>query len=169
MRLTTTLVVLAIALSIVVISCNRKNQEEKMSAPIAKKIKKELTIHNHTRIDNYYWLNDRDDPEVIQYLKDENAYTKSMLKHTEDFQQKLFDEMVGRIKQEDISVPYKENGYFYYSRYEEGKEYPIYCRKKGSLASRVRYSVVKVLYEPIIIYFLDLDLYTLIEKVSSVS
>jgi len=101
--------------------------------PQAKKINKELIAHGHTRVDNYYWLNDRDNPEVISYLEEENAYTEEMLKHTKDFQEKLFNEIVGRIKQTDESVPYKLNGYFYYTRYEEGKEYPIHCRKKDNM------------------------------------
>ena len=104
-----------------------------MKPPVAKKIDKELTIHGHTRLDPYYWLNERENPEVIDYLNAENKYTKSLMKHTEKFQEKLFKEIVGRIKQTDMSVPYKLNGYFYYTRYENGKEYPVYCRKKGSL------------------------------------
>jgi oligopeptidase B len=108
---------------------------KKAIPPQAKIIKKELTAHGQTRIDNYYWLNDREDPEVISYLEEENAYTEAVLKHTEEFQGKLFDEIVGRIKQTDESVPYKLNGYFYYTRYEEGKEYPIHCRKKESMES----------------------------------
>jgi oligopeptidase B len=108
---------------------------QKAIPPQAKIIKKELTAHGQTRIDNYYWLNDREDPEVISYLEEENAYTEAVLKHTEEFQGKLFDEIVGRIKQTDESVPYKLNGYFYYTRYEEGKEYPIHCRKKESMES----------------------------------
>ncbi|MBU8892763.1 MAG: S9 family peptidase [Bacteroidales bacterium] len=107
--------------------------ETKMNPPIAKKIAKELTIHEDTRIDNYFWLNERENPEVIKYLEDENAYTKSVLKPTEKFQENLFHEMKSRIKETDESVPYEKNGYFYYTRYEEGKEYPIYCRKKTSL------------------------------------
>ncbi|RLD79709.1 MAG: oligopeptidase B [Bacteroidetes bacterium] len=104
-----------------------------MKPPVAKKINKELTAHDHTRIDPYYWLNERENQEVISYLEAENAYTSAMLKHTEEFQTELYDEIVGRIKQTDMSVPYKRNGYYYYSRYEEGKEYPVYCRKKGNL------------------------------------
>ena len=100
---------------------------------MAAKKAKELTIHGHTRIDNYYWLRERENPEVISYLEAENAYRESNMKHTEQFQKDLFEEIVGRIKQDDESVPYKDNGYYYYSRYEEGKEYPIFCRKKGSL------------------------------------
>jgi oligopeptidase B len=104
-----------------------------MKPPIAKKIPKELSIHGDTRIDNYYWLREREDQEVIDYLNAENAYTKERLKHTEPLQEELFKEMKGRIKEEDQSVPYKDNGYFYITRYEEGHEYPIYSRKKETL------------------------------------
>ncbi|RLD79454.1 MAG: oligopeptidase B, partial [Bacteroidetes bacterium] len=104
-----------------------------MKPPVAKKIDKELIAHDQTRIDPYYWLNDREDQEVITYLENENAYTKAMMEHTEELQTELYDEIIGRIQQTDMSVPYKRNGYFYYSRYEEGMEYPIYCRKKGML------------------------------------
>ena len=103
--------------------------------PIAKVIPQELIIHGDARVDNYYWLNNPDDPEVIDYLEAENAYTSAMLKHTEAFQEELYNEIVGRMKQDDQSVPTLDNGYYYYSRYEEGKEFPIYCRKKGSLES----------------------------------
>jgi oligopeptidase B len=108
---------------------NTKN----IQPPDATKKPKELTIHGDTRIDNYYWLNDRENPEVIEYLEAENRYTESVLKPTEDLQEKLFEEMKSRIKETDHSVPYFFNGYYYYSRYEEGKEYLIYCRKKGTL------------------------------------
>jgi oligopeptidase B len=101
--------------------------------PIAKKQPKELSIHGDTRVDNYYWINERENPEVIAYLNAENAYTKEMMANTEELQEELFNEIVSRIKQTDESVPYKENGYYYYTRYEAGKEYPIYARKKGSL------------------------------------
>jgi len=113
-------------------SCNQP-QSDKIKAPVAKKIKKELTIHNDTRIDYYFWLNDRENKDVIAYLEAENEYTKAVLKHTETFQDKIYNEMVSRIKQNDQSVPYLSNGYYYYTRYQEGKEYPVYCRKKGSL------------------------------------
>lgn len=106
---------------------------EKLMAPQAKKIKKVLSSNGDDRLDHYYWLNDRENPEVIKYLEEENAYTKECLNHTEKFQKNLFKEMVGRIKQTDESVPYKLNGYWYYTRFEEKKEYPIYCRKKESL------------------------------------
>lgn len=101
--------------------------------PLLKKISKELKIHNDIRIDNYYWLNDRENPEVIDYLKAENDYTKAMMEHTESFQKDLFEEMKGRIKENDSTVPYKLNGYWYLTRYETGKDYPIYLRKKEIL------------------------------------
>jgi oligopeptidase B len=107
--------------------------EQKMEPPIAKKEAKELTIHGDTRIDEYFWLREREDSAVIAYLEAENAYRESVMKNTEELQSKLYEEIVGRIKQTDMSVPYRLNGYYYYTRYEEGKEYPIYCRKKGSL------------------------------------
>ncbi len=104
-------------------------------APVAEKIKKELTIHSHTRVDFYYWMNDINNPKVIEYLESENEYTKQALAHTDELQKKIFNEMVGRIKKEDESVPYRYNSYLYYRKYEEGKEYPIYCRKKESLSA----------------------------------
>ena len=101
--------------------------------PLAVKKPVELSIHGDTRTDNYYWMRERENPEVISYLEEENAYREYMMKGTEDFQEQLYEEMIGRIKQDDQSVPYLKRGYYYYTRYEEGKEYPIHCRKKGSL------------------------------------
>ena len=103
-----------------------------IQAPVAEKIKKELTVHGDTRIDNYYWLNDREDPRVIAYLQAENAYMDSITKPSAKLKTKLYEEMKSRIMETDASVPYLKEGYYYYSRYEQGKEYPIYCRKKGS-------------------------------------
>ena len=102
-------------------------------APVAKKIRKELVIHNDIRVDEYYWMNDREDPEVIAHLEKENSYYEALTSHTTDFQNLLFEEMKGRIKEDDSSVPYKKNGYWYVTRYEMGKEYPIYSRHKGTL------------------------------------
>jgi oligopeptidase B len=115
--------------------CGKADKAPKtaIEPPVAKKIPKELTAHGDTRIDNYYWLNQRDNPEVLAYLKAENAYKEAVMKHTEALQEKLYQEIVGRIKKTDMTVPYKDNGYFYYTRYVEGGEYPIYCRKKGRL------------------------------------
>ena len=125
-----TSVILAIMAVVGTQSCKTTTS---MEAPVAEKKPKELTIHGDTRIDNYYWLRERDNPEVIAYLEAENAYRESVMKGTERFQKDLYEEIVGRIKQDDESVPYKENGYFYYTRYEEGKEYPIFCRKKETM------------------------------------
>ncbi len=102
-------------------------------APIAKKKPHELTIHGDTRIDNYYWLRERDNPKVLNYLKAENAYREKVMAHTKPFEEKLFQEMKSRIKEDDSSVPAREGEYWYYTRYEEGREYPIYCRKHGFL------------------------------------
>ncbi|WP_222933139.1 S9 family peptidase [Fulvivirga aurantia] len=130
-----TLALFALLLCSMFASCNQKEDAEmnKPVPPKAEKIEKKLTAHGQTRIDNYYWMNDRNDPKVIAYLEAENAYTDTVMKHTENFQEKLYDEIVGRIKQTDESVPYKKNGYWYYTRFEEGQEYPIHCRKKETL------------------------------------
>ena len=103
--------------------------------PIAKRVPHAMTHHGHTRQDPYYWLRDdsRKDPEILQYLKDENAYVDVVLKSTEKLQEELFEEIKGRIKKDDASVPYLLDGYWYYTRFEQGKEYPIHCRKAGSL------------------------------------
>ena len=106
-----------------------------MQAPKAKKIAQLLETHGHQRIDNYYWMRDRENPEVIEYLNAENEYLKTSLKSTEEFQEKLFQEMKGRIKEDDESVPYLKSGYYWYAKYQTGGEYPLYCRKKGSLES----------------------------------
>ena len=105
----------------------------KINPPVAKIVEKKLVKHEHTRIDNYYWLNDRDNPEVIQYLKDENNYLEGSLAHLKDLRSQLYNEMVGRIKPDEETVPYLKNDYYYYTRYLEGKEYPVYCRKKDLL------------------------------------
>jgi oligopeptidase B len=84
-------------------------------------------------VDNYFWLRDKKNPEVKAYLEAENAYTDAVMKPTEGLQKKLYDEMLSRIKETDIEVPYKEGDYFYYSRTEAGKQYQIHCRKKGSM------------------------------------
>ena len=104
--------------------------------PIAKKLPTKLEQHGDVRVDNYHWLNNREDPEVISYLEAENEYCKKTMLHTEDFQSFLFEEMKSRIKKDDASVPYKYNGYWYLVKYEEGKDYPIYIRKKESLDAK---------------------------------
>ncbi|MDM1298183.1 S9 family peptidase [Empedobacter falsenii] len=104
-----------------------------MQEPIAKKIEQKLEKHGDIRIDNYYWLNDRENSEVIDYLNQENEYTKAILQPTETLQTKLFEEMKARIKEDDSSVPYKLNSYWYLTEYKKGKEYPIHKRRKDSL------------------------------------
>lgn len=104
-----------------------------MQAPKAKKIPQLLESHGHQRIDNYYWMRERENPEVIDYLNAENNYLKESLKSTEEFQEQLFQEIKGRIKEDDQSVPYLKSGYYWYVKYETGAEYPLYCRKKGNL------------------------------------
>lgn len=103
--------------------------------PVAKIIPKDVTVHNDPRVDNYFWLRDREKPDVIKYLESENAYTEAMTKHTVDLQENIYQEIKSRIKENDLSVPVKMDDYYYYSRTEEGKEYSIHCRKKGSLES----------------------------------
>ncbi|MEN8157640.1 MAG: S9 family peptidase [Bacteroidota bacterium] len=127
---TGTKVILAAVAGITIHACNTNRT---MEAPVAAKKPKELSIHGHTRTDDYYWLKERENPEVIGYLEAENEYRESMMKGSRKFEKELFEEIVGRIKQDDESVPYMDNGYYYYSRYEDGKEYPIFCRKKSSL------------------------------------
>ena len=117
-------------------SCKKNTSDkERMSStpPTAEKKEKHLEIHGDIRIDNYYWLNDRENEEVIDYLERENDYYEKMTAHTKDFQTSLFEEMKARIKEDDESVPYFHNGYWYITRYETGKNYPIYTRKKESL------------------------------------
>lgn len=132
---------------VVVLSCNHDNQNannESPAPPSAEKIPNALQTHGSTRIDNYYWMRlseeqknaaapDEQTQKVFRYLEAENDYLKNTLKHTEKLQEVLFDEMVGRIKQDDESVPYFDNGYWYYTRYEPKKEYPIYCRRKNTM------------------------------------
>lgn len=125
------------------VQCQKKAEqsESAVKPPVADKEAKELTGN---RIDNYYWMKlsdeqknatqkDEQTQKVVNYLKAENDYLKTNLKHTEGLQKKVYDEIIGRIKQTDESVPYKDNGYWYYTRFEQGAEYPIYCRKKGTL------------------------------------
>jgi oligopeptidase B len=132
-----------VAISIGFAACNSGKNEGKaeLIAPTAEKIADTLTGN---RIDNYYWMKlsdeqknavqkDEQTQKVINYLNAENDYLRAELRKTEGLQKKIYNEIIGRIKQTDESVPYKDNGYWYYTRYEEGQEYPIYCRKKGSL------------------------------------
>lgn len=100
--------------------------------PVTKKQEKVFNEHGHQRIDNYYWLSNPSDTNVINHLKEENAYVESYLKKTEPLQKKLYDELVARIPQADQSLPVRKGAYWYYARFEEGRQYPYYARKKGS-------------------------------------
>lgn len=112
---------------------SQKMSLNSLVAPIAIKKPHPLIIHNRTRIDDYYWLKERENKEVIDYLTQENDYLTAVMNPVKDFQNSLFEEMKARIQEQDESVPYKDGNYFYYSKYVEGGEYPIYCRKKESL------------------------------------
>lgn len=107
--------------------------KKNIEAPVARIIPKKLELHNDLRIDNYFWLNQREDQNVLDYLEEENAYYEQETSHTKDFEVQLFEEMKARIKEDDSSVPYKYNGYWYIVRYEKGKGYPIYTRRKETL------------------------------------
>lgn len=122
-----------------IISCSPDTKEgENLQPPVAEKVPYELPSISDKRIDHYYWMRltdsqknapqkDEQTQKVINYLNAENNYLKEKMKDTEKLQKKLYDEMVGRIPQTDESVPYEENGYWYYTRYEQGQEYPVYC------------------------------------------
>ena len=114
-------------------AAQERNGGQEKSPPVARVVPKKLEAHGDVRVDNYYWLNQRDNPEVIAYLEAENVYTETVMARTEALQEALFEEIKGRIKQTDLSVPFKQDDYFYYYKTEEGKDYPIYARKKGSL------------------------------------
>ena len=101
--------------------------------PVAKVVPQEITVHGDTRVDNYFWLRDRSDPDVVAYLEAENRYTDEVMAPAQVLREKLYKEILGRIQETDLSVPVKRDGYFYYSRTEEGKAYSIHCRKHGSL------------------------------------
>ena len=119
---------------IMAVSCQNQNQNmEVIEAPKAKRIPVKLEKHDDIRVDDYYWLNQRDNKEVLAYLEEENNFYNALTDHTKSFQKELFEEMKGRIKEDDSSLPYKLNGYWYITRYEIGKEYPIYSRKKDNL------------------------------------
>jgi oligopeptidase B len=131
---------------IIIAGCDTKETttDMGMQPPDAEKIPKELVSHGDVRLDNYYWMKlsdaqknagqpDEQTQNVISYLDSENEYLNTSMAHTEGLQETLYSEIVGRIKQTDESVPYFKNEYWYYSRYEEGKEYPIFCRKKGTM------------------------------------
>ena len=110
-----------------------KENAVQQTPPIAAKRPYVHSLHGDDRPDPYFWLRDRENPEVMDYLKAENAYTEALMQHTEPLQTALYDEMLSRIQETDLSVPYRKGDYYYYSRTEEGKNYSIFCRKQGSL------------------------------------
>ena len=109
-----------------------ENDQNMSTPPVAKSIPEELEAHGEIRVDPYYWLRERENPEVIRYLEEENAHTEAVMAHTVDLQETLFVEMRGRIKEDDASVPVRRGSYWYYTRFEEGGEYALYCRRAGS-------------------------------------
>src|ERR1039457_1297340 len=110
---------------------------ETLSPPIAKTKPSSVTLHGEVRTDDYSWLRDRTNPEVIAYLEAENAYTAAMMRHTEPLQATLYAEMLGRIKEDDTDVPVRRDDWLYYSRTEHGKAYPIYCRRRDAAVDRI--------------------------------
>ena len=124
----------AVALSMPV----ARAQQATSQPPVAAKKPHSTEIHGYKLNDDYFWLREKDSPEVTKYLEAENAYTDDVMKPTKAFQETLYNEMLGRIKQTDLSVPYRIGDYCYYSRTEEGKQYPYMCRRKGSMEGRRR-------------------------------
>ena len=108
-------------------------QAENLAPPRARAIPRVEVIHGHTRVDDYYWMRERSDPEVVAYLEAENRHTESVMRHTQDLQEQLYQEMRTRIKETDLSVPERLDGYLYYTRTDAGGKYPILCRKPGCL------------------------------------
>ena len=113
--------------------CAVVNGKQLLEPPVATTKPHPVEVHGEKLVDSYFWLREKTNPDVANYLKAENAYADQMLAHTKPLQEKLYNEMLSRIKETDLSVPYREGEYYYYSRTEQGKQYPIYCRKKGSL------------------------------------
>src|SRR5262249_44285822 len=107
--------------------------ELKVEPPVAKRLDHREVRHGATVVDQYFWLREKANPDVIHYLEAENAYTDAMTKDVKPFSETLYKEMLGRIKQTDLSVPIRRGDYLYYSRTEEGKQYPIQCRRKGNM------------------------------------
>ena len=126
---------IAIVVLAAVLAAAASDDTTKLPAPpVAKIVPHTTEVNGRTLTDNYFWLRDKKNPEVAAYLEAENAYTNAVMKPTEPLQKKLYEEMLSRVKETDVDVPYKEGGYFYYTRTEAGKQYPIYCRKKGSVS-----------------------------------
>ena len=132
--------ILSIVAAALMTACNPSKKETVMlkqsdfpAPPVAEVIPDTFSNFGQTRIDNYYWLKDKNNPKVIDYLKAENAYTDTVMASTKALQQTIYDEIIGRIKEDDESYPSFSDGYYYYSRTEKGKQYRTYCRRKGTL------------------------------------
>jgi oligopeptidase B len=119
--------------SVVIMTASTLIAAEVAAPPVAKKVPQTLTIHDEARVDEYGWLRDKKNPDTIAYLQAENAYADAAMKPTEELQKKLYDEMLGRMKQTDMQVPFRKNGFLYYTRTMEGKQYPIFARRKGTM------------------------------------
>jgi len=158
-RLTLTLRSTSLLLIAIVLIGVARIVPAQVSPPIADKQPKTGTIHGETRQDDYFWLREKTDPEVKKYLDEENAYSGQILAPTKPLQEALYKEMLSRIKETDLSVPYRKGEYFYYTRTEQGKQYPIYCRKKGSLeaAEQITLDLNKLAEGKV---FMGLDAYT---------
>jgi len=133
MKKVTSILLLQAALLVTLLSPFAIAQDGNRQPPVAKKIPHVTQIHGYTLKDDYFWLREKQNPDVIKYLEAENAYTEEVMKPLKDFQEALYKEMLGHIKQTDLSVPSRIGDYYYYSRTEEGKQYPYQCRKKGSM------------------------------------
>jgi oligopeptidase B len=128
-----TFLVLAVLLFVSVRHLPANDSVSPPAPPLAHKAPKTTVINGHKLVDDYFWLRDKKNPDVRAYLEAENAHTDAVMKPTEPLQKKLYDELLSRVKETDVEVPYKEGAYFYYVRTEAGKQYGIRCRKKGSM------------------------------------
>jgi oligopeptidase B len=129
-------VLLSVVLTFPLLTCTPGGDGGRLQPPKARIEPTSLVTHGHERIDNYYWLRNRDDPEVLAYLQAENEYTAASMAHTQELQAVLVQEISGRLREDDSSVPSREGDYLYYERFEEGAEYPIYARKQGSMEAQ---------------------------------
>src|SRR6266496_761617 len=130
-----TLILAALTLPMTTVSLTAQSSATPPSPapPVARVQPKVDTLNGEVRVDNYFWLREKQNPEVMAYLEAENAYTAAGMRHTEALQERIYRELLGRIKETDLSVPYRQGGFWYYTRTEQGKAYPIYCRRPGTL------------------------------------
>src|SRR5947209_1465567 len=131
------------AVLLAAVICGSMTAQGEIAPPIATEKDHREVRHGQTVVDPYYWLREKSNPEVVKYLEAENAYTGQMTAHLKPFQDSLYSEMLGRIQQTDLSAPVRQGSYLYYSRTEEGKQYPIQCRREGSMEA-----VEQVLLDP---------------------